>query len=217
MCGAFSIRMNPSQIKFLQEVEPFRAWKPIYNARPSGFLPIVTQENKEKMTEAFWSFIPHWMKDPKGRGVINARAESIAEKPYFRSAVAQHRCIIPADGFYEWLRKGKIRQPYYFHRKDDKPFTFAGIYDALPDQTGNLGFAIITTEPNSLVAKVHNRMPVMLDEGQEHLWLNEKTLLPEALRLLDAYPADKMAAYPVSTKVNYAKEKGAEVVNPISG
>src|SRR5262245_6607381 len=100
MCGAFSIRINPWQTRQIEEVLPFRSWKPIYNARPGEWLPIVTQEAPQTITQALWQFIPSWVRDSKSRGVINARSESVAEKPFFRSAFRSHRCVIPADGFY---------------------------------------------------------------------------------------------------------------------
>lgn len=214
MCGAFSIRINPWQLKFIVDVEPFRAWKPIYNARPGEWLPIITEEQPKAITNALWNYVPHWMKDGKGKGVINAKSETVAEKPYFRSSFQRQRCVIPADGFYEWLRKDKFKVPYFFHRPDNKPFLFAGLYDRMPGSKEDIGFAILTTEPNGLVGKVHNRMPVILEDGQESIWLDDGANPVELKSLLDPYPESDMAAYPVSRKVNYAREKGPEVLEP---
>lgn len=214
MCGAFSIRISPFETMLIKDAGSFRHWKPIYNARPGEVLPIITQEQPTKMTEAIWQFVPHWMKDPS-KGVINARAESVQIKPFFRTAFQSQRCIIPADGFYEWAKKGTMRTPYFFHRQDDKPFAFAGLYSELPDGSGNVGFAIITTEPNSLVGRVHNRMPVMLEDGESERWLDTTAKPKDVAALLDAYPAEQMGYYAVSLKVNNARNKGAEIIQPI--
>lgn len=211
MCGAFSIRLNPWERSEIKASEVPRTWKPIYNARPGEWLPIVTQEAPKTITLALWSFIPHWSKDPKSRGVINARSESVAEKPYFRSAFQSHRCLIPADGFFEWTKSGKTRTPYYFHRIDDRPFAFAGLYSHLPG-TDKIGFALLTTTPNHLVEMFHDRMPVMLEVDAEKAWLNRDASASALEGLLRPYPVEMMAAYAVSRRVNSAREKGPEVL-----
>lgn len=175
-------------------------------------LPIVTEEKPQQLTLAIWDFVPHWAKQGKAKGVINARAESLIEKPYFRSAIAKQRCIIPADGFYEWQKSGSYRKPYFFHRKDDKPFNFAGVYNMRPDGSGNIGFAIITTNANPLVSQVHNRMPVILEEGEIETWLSSDTPLADIPTMLRPYQAQLMDLYPVSVLVNNTKNKGPEVM-----
>ncbi len=217
MCGAFSIRLNPWERAEIHNSSVPIKWQPIYNARPGEWLPIITEENPQTITTAFWGFIPHWATRPDAKAVINARAETIADKPYFKSSYKNKRCAIPADGFYEWLPKGKVRVPYYFYRKDEKPFLFAGLYDLLPGQNDKDGFVIITTSPNNLVEKIHNRMPVMLEDGQEQLWLNPKAKTQEINSLLVAYPEELMTVRQVSQRVNSAREKGAEVIRPIVG
>lgn len=215
MCGAFSIRINPWQVKFILDVEPLRLWKPIYNARPGEWLPIVTEEQPKNLTSAFWGFLPHWMDPKKGRAVINARAETIRTKPYFRKSFQRQRCIIPADGFYEWEKGGKAKVPYFFHRKDDKPFAFAGVYDQLPGKDDKVGFAIITTTPNKTVGRIHDRMPVMLLDDQVEDWLNPDTAVEQAEKLFKPYPDKLMTSYEVSRSVNFARNKGSDVVEPI--
>lgn len=216
MCGAFSIRISPYEYQFFSNPRDFHKWNAIYNARPSEYLPIATEENPKQLTSAYWGFVPHWMDPKKGRAVINARAESITQKPYFRAAMKSQRCIIPADGFYEWQAGPKGKTPYYFYRKDKKLFSFAGVYDLLPGKKDELGFAIITTTPNSLVAKVHDRMPVMLNDESVEDWLNPDTTADQAEKLLTPYPATQMAAYAVSRAVNFARNKGPEVIEPLA-
>lgn len=214
MCGAFSIRLNPWERELISKSGVPTKWEPIYNARPGEWLPIITEEQPKTITTAFWGFIPHWATKPGLKAVINARAESVAEKPYFRSSFQSRRCVIPADGFYEWLPKGRVRVPFYFHRKDNKPFLFAGLYDKLPGHEDKDGFVIITTKPNPLVEKIHDRMPVMLEDGQEKIWLNSNAKKPEIEGLLDAYPEKLMAMRQVSSKVNSSKNKSNSVLDP---
>ncbi len=214
MCGAFSIRINPYEAREIHDAAVL-PWKPIYNARPGEWLPIITEAKPNAITSAYWGFLPHWMDPKKGKAVINARGETLAEKPYFRSAVAGQRCIIPADGFYEWQASAKGKIPYFFHRRDDKPFAFAGVYDIVPGKKDELGFAIITTTPNALVGKVHDRMPVMLPDDIVDEWLNPDTTADAAVKFLKPYPEKLMAAYAVSRAVNLAKNKGKEVLETV--
>lgn len=216
MCGAFSIIITPHGLKYLIGLEAQKEWKPIYNARPGEMLPIFTQEKPKHATTALWNYVPHWMRDGKGKGVINARSESIETKPYFRGSIKTKRCVIPADGFYEWARQGKFKVPYRFVHKDGLPFAFAGLYDELPDDSG-LGFVIITTTANALVGKVHDRMPVMFDREEKQAWLDPSLPVPEAVALLQPYPASKMRAFPVSRRVNVATNKDASVIEPVVG
>lgn len=215
MCGAFSIVLAPHWWADIFDVPKPSGWQPVYNARPGEILPVITQEQPHRVTEALWNYVPHWMKDPKGRGVINARAETAATKPYFRSSFKSKRCIIPADGFYEWERKGKIKVPYRFVHREEKPFAFAGLYDELPDSTGNIGFTIITTEANDLVGKIHDRMPVIFDKADEKHWLDPKFAPDKLQSLLRPYPAEEMKMFAVSRRVNIAKNKDNSVIEPV--
>lgn len=212
MCGAFSIRLNPYALEFLDKEDPAHGWKPVYNARPGMMLPIVTEEAPKKITTALWTFLPHWMNDAKGKGVINAKAETARVKPYFRTAFQRHRCVIPADGFFEWQKAGKFKIPYYFFRKDKKPFLFAGLYDELPDATSNLGFAILTTTPNALVKRVHIRMPVMLMDDVIPRWLDSETTPAEAETFLRSYPETLMTMHEVSRDVNSPRNNSPDIL-----
>lgn len=222
MCGAFSIILTPRGWQEVFRVEQPKGWKTIYNARPGEVLPIITQQQPSVTTPALWNFVPHWMSGKAGsgsagkvRGVINARAETLSIKPFYRTAIKSHRCIIPADGFYEWDKKNGVSIPYRIVHKNGQPFGFAGVYDELPDGSGNIGFAIVTTTANELVAKIHDRMPVMFDSASEERWLDKNTPTIQALSLLTPYPAAALKMFPVSRTVNSARHKDADVILPL--
>jgi putative SOS response-associated peptidase YedK len=169
-----------------------------------------------------WGFRPAWRKDAgKQPPPINARAETLLERPMFRSSVARHRCLIPADGFYEWqaLPGSSRKQPYYMQLLDAELFALAGIYTETQsgdERTRNC--AIITTSPNVLMAPIHNRMPVILSREAEAAWLDPELTLAEAvLGYLKPYPADQMRAYPVSSLVSSVRNDGPELIRPLAG
>jgi putative SOS response-associated peptidase YedK len=168
-----------------------------------------------------WGLIPSWAKDPKiGAKLINARAETLHERPAFRTPLKSRRCLVPATGFYEWKKTAIARIPYYIHRRDNALFAFAGLYDAwrAPGTTENLlTFTIITTEPNALVATIHNRMPAIVKQKHEALWLQHKPLALEEIReILNPYPPDQLEAYRVSNAVNNPKLDSEEFTRPLS-
>ncbi len=150
-----------------------------------------------------------------GRPLINARAETLAEKPTFSRLLTRNRCLIVADGFYEWRQVDGRKQPVYIHLKDDAPFVFAGLWDALRSDAGETQAygTIITTSANSLIAPIHHRMPVILPPASIDAWLDPKC--KDAVRLLQPNPADAMAWYPVSDAVNSPKNDGSELVRPV--
>lgn len=146
-----------------------------------------------------------------GARLINARSETVLEKPSFREAFKKRRCIIPADGFYEWARTGGRKQPYYFRLRDDQPFGFAGLWDRWEDQDGEVieSCTILTTEANEVLASVHDRMPVILHPRTYELWLNSDSQNAESLKeLLQPFPESEMTGYPVSTRVNDPQADG---------
>src|SRR5258708_3591699 len=159
-----------------------------------------------------WGLVPGWAKDVKiGYKMINARSETILEKPSFRTAFKKRRCLIPADGFYEWKKEGKGKQPFHFGMKDDSLFAFAGIWEQWKSSDGEAAVmetcAILTTTPNELVAGVHDRMPVILPAAQYGLWLSaEAERVGQLQDLLVPYPAGEMKRYPVSSAVNSPKD-----------
>jgi putative SOS response-associated peptidase YedK len=153
-----------------------------------------------------WGLIPSWSKDSSGAAsMINARSETAATKPAFRDALKSRRCLIPADGFYEWLRTGKAKQPYCFEVNDGELFAFAGLWDRWKDPSGNWikSCSILTTTPNAVTAQVHDRMPAILDPDTYGLWLDPGMTNVEGVsEMLKPYDARQMRCYPVSTRVN---------------
>ncbi len=183
-----------------------------YNVAPGQIVAAVRQDH-EKPVRHFaklkWGLVPFWAKDPNiGYKMINARAETIAEKPAYRDALKSRRCLIPADGFYEWKREGKAKQPFHFGLKDDGIFAMAAIWERWKDPKGGVleTCSILTTTPNALMQDVHDRMPVILQPDDYDLWLDPGSKKPEAiLDLLKPLDARLMRRYAVSTHVNSAK------------
>lgn len=166
-----------------------------------------------------WGFVPSWSKEWTSKyAVINTRAETIEEKPYFRTAFKESRCLIPATGFYEWRKDPTEKIPHYIHLKDSSYFSFAGIYSVWKDKEGKEIYtcSIITTEPNELMSSIHDRMPVILSKDEEEVWIDESVKDEERLKsLLDPYPPDEMEAYEVSKEVNFPKNKGRELIERV--
>jgi putative SOS response-associated peptidase YedK len=215
MCGRYTLR-NPARLKFdgLSRLSP--AWTTSrYNIAPGQEVAVITAAGGERKLSLFlWGLIPAWSKERKG--FINARAETLEEKPSFSESFQNRRCLIPADGFYEWQRRGKTRQPYYFQRADEAPFAFAGLWDTWhQDDEAINSCAIITTTPNELLAEIHDRMPVILSPGAQDAWLHEH-IRPEELKdLLVPFPAAAMKSFPVGQQVNHAQVEDASLIEPV--
>jgi len=178
-----------------------------FNVAPTQCMPVVIRETTNKLALMQWGLIPVWAKGPKASsGLINARIEGIQNKPTFRGPVRKHRCLVPCDGFYEWKKEKGRKTPYYICRKDRQLFALAGIYELrdAPPSEGAGSYAILTTHPNELMEPIHNRMPVILEEGLEDSWLDIGST--DITRLLDRlenpFAADQLQAYPASIKVN---------------
>jgi len=208
MCGRFSLGVNLDDL-----IEAFPDFtfppesEPRYNIAPTQDVMVVPNNTAGHVSFFRWGLIPSWAKDPEiGNRLINARAETLGEKPSFRAAYLRRRCLILADGFYEWqtLPGSKAKQPMYIQLATKKPFAFAGLWELWrPDDTPILSCTIITTEPNALLAPIHNRMPVILPPDAYAQWLDPAEQKPATLNhLLAPYPADLMTAYPVSRLVN---------------
>ncbi len=189
-----------------------------YNIAPTQPVPVITNEDPTSLTAQRWGLIPSWAKDPAiGSRLINARAETVHEKPSFRSAFKRRRCLIPANGFYEWKREGKTKRPYFVHLKEQALFAFAGLWEVWhsPDGDELHTCTIITTEPNAVVSPLHNRMAVILSPDDYDQWLSPDELPPEALLpLLQPYDADQMDAYEVSTHVNSPANDDPTCIEP---
>jgi len=223
MCGRFTLTINPADLRdtFSDYIFP-AVFGPRFNIAPSQ--PVLAIPNDEKQTADFfiWGLIPMWAKDPSiGSRLINARGETVAEKPSFRGSFKYKRCLILADGFYEWKTNHgkKTKTPFFFHMKDRKPFAFAGLWDVWegPDGSSIKTCTIITTEPNELMEHVHDRMPVILRPRDYTKWLDVSPQTPEnLLPLIKPYPADDMSAYRVSNLVNKPVNDSPELVVPVS-
>jgi putative SOS response-associated peptidase YedK len=217
MCGRFQLSVKGRHISERFNVEVFdEFYKPNYNCAPSQNLPVITNTDSGQLSYFKWGLIPFWAKDPKiGYKMINTRAESIAEKPSFRNAFKKRRCLVPANGFYEW-RKDPNKTPFRIFIKNEEIFAMAGIWETWKDGKGNPvhSFSIVTTAPNSLMESIHNRMPVILPPDKEAQWLEEtdETKLHELLKPFDQQP---MEAYPISKRVNSPVNNDAELVLPI--
>ena len=182
-----------------------------YNVSPSSNIPVVKLDNGERVLESMhWGFIPHWAKDTKIQP-INAKSETVNSKPFFRSAFKKSRCLIPANGFYEWLRMGDHKQPYYFRLKDDDLLAFAGLWDHWENPEGQSidSCTIITTVANDVMKPIHDRMPVILDPEDYEDWLEKG-----GKELLQPY-AGEMVCYPVSTVVNNPRNNGKDLIEPV--
>ncbi|HZM24416.1 MAG TPA: SOS response-associated peptidase [Anaerolineales bacterium] len=221
MCGRFTLTANPAE-----QQEPFNnftfpdKFAPRFNIAPTQ--PILAIPNDDKFTADFfvWGLIPMWAKDPNiGNRLINARAETLPEKPAFRGSLKYKRCLILADGFYEWktVDGKKSKTPFFIHMKDRKPFAFAGLWDSWNSPEGSQikSTTIITTEPNELMSLLHNRMPVILHPRDYDKWLNPSPQTPDQLMpLLKPFSADAMDAYPVTPLVNKPVNDIPELVVP---
>ena len=221
MCGRFTLTADPAEIidVFGDFTFPTQ-FSPRYNIAPTQPVLAIPNNPDRKADFFIWGLIPSWAKDPSiGNKLINARGETIAEKPSFRGGFKYKRCIIPTDGFYEWKASPgeKTKTPYFIHMKDRNPFAFAGLWDEWqsPDGGAVRTCTIITTEPNELMSTLHNRMPVILAPKDYALWLDPAPQTPEKLvHLIKPFPADAMSAHPVSTLVNKPGNDRPECVVP---
>ena len=210
MCGRYSLAIDYATINdrfsFRGGVEMPDHLRPRYNIAPTQeVLTVVNAEQGNEPRTMKWGLIPFWAKDPSiGNRMINARAETVAEKPSFRNAFQRRRCLVVADGFYEWCKEGKYKVPMRIILKTGEPFGFAGLWETWKSPEDELlhSCTIITTAPNAVLEPIHNRMPVILSREAEAVWLDAGTY-PSLLReLLVPYPAEAMDAYEVSTLVN---------------
>lgn len=194
---------------------------PRYNIAPTQPVVAVRRNPESGARELAifrWGLIPSWSKDMKiGSRLINARSETVAEKPSFRAAFKYRRCLIPADGFYEWQQINGRKQPVYIHGSDGKPLALAGLWETwhAPDSSPVESCTILTTEPNELVAPIHNRMPVVIEPPDYEMWLDPGPRPQEGLHLLRPYPSQKLAAYAVSTHVNSPANDDAQCIEPL--
>ncbi len=221
MCGRFTLTADPAT---LQSAFPFvtvpTEITPRYNIAPTQPVAVIPNDGRNAVDFFVWGLIPFWAKDPSiGNRMINARAETLAEKPSFKNAFRRRRCLVLADGFYEWQKQpgSKIKIPYYIRLESGEPIAFAGLWEYWnsPDGSEIKSCTIITTEPNDLVARLHNRMPVILPGDAYMDWIDPEERDPASLqKFLKPYPAVELVAYPVSTRVNSPANDVPEVIEP---
>ena len=219
MCGRYSLIAEIGQLALRFEFDAHgMAQPPRYNVAPTQPVLAVRSGDPRHASYMRWGLVPSGTRStPSGPPLINARAETVAERPSFRSALMRRRCLIPADGFYEWQRMGAARRPVRITLASGEPFAFAGLWDAWRDPQGEVveSCTIITTEANELLQPVHDRMPVILPEDLESLWLDEEMQDAAAfVSLLGPYPSERMETYEVSTLVNSAFNDGPELIAP---
>jgi putative SOS response-associated peptidase YedK len=223
MCGRFTITLDPGELQTLLDLGPFvHIVQPRYNIAPTQPVPIVKDPQIRSVELYRWGLVPFWADDPSiGSRMINARSETVHQKPSFKSAFKYRRCLLLADGFFEWHapEKSAAKIPYYFKLKDDKPFTFAGLYEVWHSKDGGElhTCTILTCAPNDLVADYHNRMPVIFGKETRWEWLNPDADQSALLGMLSAYPSEEMKCYPVSRDVNSPQNDRPEILEPVSG
>ncbi|MFC7203470.1 SOS response-associated peptidase [Haloferax namakaokahaiae] len=232
MCGRYSLFASTGDLRERFDLEPTRSLDARYNCAPGQHLPVITNDAPDEFTFMKWGLVPRWADDAKiGSNLINARAETVREKRSFADAYESRRCLVPADGFYEWAKTGSGKQPYRVAFEDDRPFAMAGLWERWTPKTKQTGlgefgggsptreaepletFTVITTEPNGLISELHDRMAVILAPDEEETWLHGDD--DEAESLLDTYPDDGLTAYPVSTRVNSPANDGPDLVKPV--
>jgi putative SOS response-associated peptidase YedK len=218
MCGRYTLRTPVDSVAEAFEIEEYpSSITPNYNIAPTQEVAAVVEEDeKRKLEMLHWGLIPSWAKDPSiGNKMINARAETVAEKPSFRRAFKVRRCLILADGFYEWKKTDGGKQPYHVKMEDGSLFAFAGLWETWQNGEEIRSCTIITTDANDLMSEIHHRMPVILHPEDYAMWLDHDFEEKEVLTtLLKPYPADVMEAYPVSRRVNKPSNNEPSVLEP---
>lgn len=220
MCGRYELHAHPAAIAIAFALERAPDVHPRYNIAPMTEVPVVrtSSEGRRELVRMRWGLVPRWAKDPSiGARMINARAETVAEKPAFRTSYRRHRCLVPANGFYEWREVAgphPHKEPLHIGMSDGSVFGFAGLCERWLGENGVLldTVAIITTEANTLLRALHDRMPLIIAPENYSRWLDPKT--PSADDLLVPYPSAAMAWYPVSTRVNAVRNDDESLLRP---
>jgi putative SOS response-associated peptidase YedK len=217
MCGRFDCHSDISVILKVFTIDRLSIeYQPHYNIAPSQNIIVIKDSGQRELIQCRWGFLPSWAKDPAmGFKMINARAESVADKPAFQDAFKYQRCLVPADGFFEWVQEGKVKQPVYIRLKSHTPVGFAGLYSVWrsPDGEDICTCTIITTDANEVLRPIHDRMPVIIPKDKEDLWLDPKIGEKEKLMpLLMPYPSDEMEFYRVSPVMNKLEYDSPDVL-----
>ena len=226
MCGRFTLTASPDQLASLFELPQEPVVVPRYNIAPTQPVAVVRMSPQNASREwalTYWGLVPSWSKDPSmGARMINARSETVTEKPAFRAAFKRRRCLVPANGFYEWQKLGKGKQPFYITTPDGAPFAIAGLWEYWEGAGGSAleSCTLLTTSANTLMAPLHDRMPVIVAPEDYAQWLGTgRDETPQALNqlqhLLRPYADDGLVAFPVSTYVNNTRNEGADCVQAL--
>ncbi len=219
MCGRYVLAQIDALAQRFSVGGDLPSIEPRYNVAPTQMMPVVVRNSPNRLVMMRWGLVPAWAKEAKPeQALINARAETLAQKPTFRKLLASRRCLVPASGFYEWQQTGTGKVPHYISLKGEQLFAFAGLYDRWTDARGTemFSYSIITTAPNELMAPIHNRMPAILPPDEEERWLNpDEKETDRLLALLKPYPAEMMTATPVSRAVNNVRNEGPALRLPV--
>ncbi len=221
MCGRFSLSKPPALLTQTFRLDRAVEQKPRYNIAPSqniAAVRIAPQDRARELVALRWGLVPPWAKDLKtGYAMINARVETVSTKPAFRSAFKYRRCLIPADGYYEWQALGSRKQPYHIHRQDGELFAFAGLWEHWQEETEQVveSCTILVTAANDSLRPIHDRMPVILEPEDYDRWLDPEARDPAVLLpLLHSHPAQELVARPASARVNSPRNDDADCLTP---
>ncbi len=223
MCGRFALKLPPAELITRFGLTECADFEPRFNIPPGTDIPVIRRspEGARVLHLLRWGLVPHWAKDPTiGNRLANARGESVADKPAFREAFRKRRCLVPADGFYEWKTEGRNKQPYYFSHLSGAPLVLAGLWESwrAPDGTILRTVCLITTSANALMAPIHDRMPVLLNPTDWATWLEGS--MEQAAQLIAPYADGALQCWPVDRRLNRPTEVGAgliERVNSLEG
>ncbi len=220
MCGRFALKAPVAELVSRFGLDEAVGVAPRYNIAPGTDIPVIrtSPEGKRVMHLLRWGLVPHWAKAPTiGAKLTNARSETVAEKPSFRDAFKRRRCLVPADGFYEWKIERRLKQPYYFSMKSGEPFGLGGVWESWRAPDGNIlrTCCLITTGPNDIMTAVHDRMPVIVAPQDYEDWLTGEVEV--AQDLIRPYPTKEMQAWMVSRRVSRSVEDGLDLINPVAG
>ena len=221
MCGRYSLICIDDMGSRFRITDPSFGFRSHFNIAPGSKMPVIVRRERNEAVMMEWGLVPHWVKDMKAaRHLINARAETLAERPAFRGLLNSRRCLVPASGFYEWTKDGGKKTPFYIRLRDEPVFAFAGLYDVwhTPLGEGYATYTIITTGPNDLVSPIHNRMPAILRREDEDQWVSGESLSAADLTgILAPHPAGGMEAYPVLPLVNNPGNNDERLIRPLQG
>jgi len=222
MCGRYTLSTPGEMVAALLELETTPGLVPHYNIAPTQESAVVRLAgDRRSLLNLRWGLVPYWAAEPGiGNRLINARSETAAEKPAFRSSLRRRRCLVPADAFYEWRRTPTGKQPYLIGLATGGPFAFAGLWDRWVPHEGEAieSFTILTTRPNELTATIHDRMPVILPPRHHQLWLDPEEQRPALIEpVLRPFPSSEMTAFPVSAAVNKPANDTPECIVPLAG